>query len=82
MRRIILLATVAAVMAAMMMVSALSVSSQTMPGEDVHCGPWVQDWNISEGWWYFWWLRHCHNPSIEGGWHIEWDGWEWWGPVS
>jgi len=36
-------------MAAMMMVGALSVSAQTMPGEDVHCGPWVPEWNISEG---------------------------------
>ena len=81
MRRIILLTTVIAVMAATMVVSALSVSAQSSPG-DVHCGPWVRDWNISEGWWYFWWLRHCHNPSTEAQWEIQWDGWEWWGPVG
>ena len=81
MRRTILLATVAVVTAAMMMAGALSAGAQTMPGE-AHCGPWVPEWNISEGWWYYWWLRHCHNPSIEGEWYIEYDGWDWWGPVG
>ena len=33
-----------------MTVGALSASAQTMPGKDVHCGPWVPEWNISEGW--------------------------------
>ena len=82
MRRIILLTTVIAVMAATMVISALSVSAQSSLPGDVHCGPWVREWNISEGWWYFWWLRHCHNPSTEEQWEIQWDGWEWWGPVG
>ena len=81
MRRIFLVLTVAALMAAMVMVSALSASAQ-MPGQDVSCAPWQQmDWGVSEGWWYYWWGRWCYNPSIEGGWHINWDGWEWWGPA-
>ena len=50
-----------------MTVGALSASVQTMPGEDAHCGPLVPEWNISEGWWYYWRPRHCHKPSVEGG---------------
>jgi hypothetical protein len=81
-RRIILLAMVAALMAVMTTVGALSVSAQTMPGETTYCDPWQQEWHISEsGWWYFWWWRWCYKPGLQYPWYVEWDGWEWDGPA-
>jgi hypothetical protein len=79
-RRVILLAMVAAVMAAMIMVGALSVNAQ-VPGQTEHCESWQTEWGISEGWWWYQYYRWCYNPSIEGGWYIDWDGWGWWGPA-
>jgi hypothetical protein len=47
-------------------------------GQTLHCGPWHKRWDISRsGWWYFWWWRWCYDPSIEGGWHRHWAGWDW-----
>jgi hypothetical protein len=48
-----------------------------VPGQTVHCGPWRTSWYVSpSGWWYFWWYRWCHNPSIQGGWYVDWAGWQ------
>ncbi len=77
MRRI---ASMVAVVVAMIMVSAVAAGAQ-VPGQ-AYCGDWDRFWSISEGWWYVWWYKLCYNPSIEGAWYIEWDGWEWWAPVA
>jgi hypothetical protein len=48
-----------------------------VPGQTVHCGPWRTSWYVSSsGWWYFWWWRWCYNPSIQGGWYVDWAGWQ------
>ncbi len=56
MKRIVLLATVGALLAAMVAVSALSVNAQDTDQEAI-CAPWSQEWDISQGWWYFQWYR-------------------------
>ena len=29
-------------------------ASAQVPGQTKYCGPWHQDWNVSQaGWWYF-----------------------------
>lgn len=57
-------------------------SATAQPGAPDNCGPWQQTWHVSSGeWWYFWWWRWCHNPSIQGGWYIDWAGWQWFGPA-
>ncbi len=81
MKRIVLLATVTVVVAAMIAASALSANAQE-PGEPDLCAPWSKEWDISEGWWWFQWYRWCHNPSVEEEWVVEWDGWDWWAPVE
>jgi hypothetical protein len=48
-----------------------------VPGQTVHCGRWHLSWYVSDsGWWYSWWWRWCHNPSIQGGWYVDWAGWQ------
>ena len=77
MRRMILVVVVVAIMAAMLVGSGLSASAQ-MPGETVSCSPWQQEWHQNDnGWWWYWWYRWCYNPSIQGAWYQDWDGWEW-----
>ena len=81
MKRIILLATVGALIAAMMAVSALSVNAQDTDQQAI-CAPWSQEWDISQGWWYFQWYRWCYDPltsdpSVEENWYREWGVWEW-----
>jgi hypothetical protein len=90
-RRLVLALAVVAVMtgvlatAPAMTVSGVQVSSEAFaaqPGAPDYCGPWQQTWHVSSGgWWYFWWWRWCHNPSIQGGWYIDWAGWNWHGPA-
>ncbi len=88
-KRIILLATVVAVMAAMIAASALSVTAQedgqyasmTEQAAPI-CAPWSKAWDISNGWWYFQWYRWCYDPSTsdpyyEGSWYQELGSWEW-----
>ena len=83
-KRIVLLATVGTLIAAMMAASALSVSSaQEDAGQtSIICAPWSKEWDISKGWWYFTWYRWCYDssisdPSIEANWYQEWGDWEW-----
>ena len=90
-RRLVLALAVVAVMtgvlaaAPSMTVSGVQVSPEAFaaqPGAPDYCGPWQQTWHVSSGgWWYFWWWRWCHNPSVQGGWYIDWAGWQWFGPA-
>lgn len=83
MKRIVLWATVALVVTAMMAPNALLVNAQEVPEQtDSSCDPWQKSWDTSEGWWYFQWYRWCYDASGQGGSYIDWDGWEWWGPVN
>jgi hypothetical protein len=82
-KRIVLLVTVVAVIAAMMAASAWSVSAQ---GTAI-CAPWSKEWNVSQGWWYFDWYRWCYDPStsdpsVAGSWVREWGTSEWAGRVN
>jgi hypothetical protein len=92
-KRIILLATVGAVVAAVIAVSALSVSAQDSSGQTTDseqasiCAPWSKEWDVSKGWWYFQWYRWCYDPStsdpsIEGNWYQELGDSEWWDRVN
>jgi hypothetical protein len=57
-------------------------AASAQPGAPDYCGPWQQAWFVSSGgWWYHWWWRWCHNPSIQGGWYVDWAGWEWYSPA-
>ena len=81
MKRIVLLAVAVAIVAAMAAISTLSVSAQSTDQEAV-CAPWSQEWDISQGWWYFQWYRWCYDPmtsdpSVEESWYREWGIWEW-----
>jgi hypothetical protein len=76
-RRLAIALMVVAVMVASSIGSGLTASAQ-VPGQAVACSPWHQSWYISQsGWWYYWWWRWCYNPSIQGAFYIDWDGWQW-----
>ena len=48
------------------------------------CGPWQRAWYVSRGgYWYFFWWRWCHNPSLgpQYAYYIDWAGWNWYGPA-
>jgi hypothetical protein len=81
-KRIVLLVTVGAIIAAMVAASTWSVSSAQDSAQIGVCAPWSKDWDISGGWWYFSWYRWCYDPSIsdpsfEGSWYREQGSWEW-----
>ena len=107
MKRIILLTTVGAVVAAVLAVSALSVGAQTIgpspgqyteqtpggtvgqpvTGQTAICAPWSEEWDLSEGWWYFQMYRWCYDssssdPSLEESWYKEWGDWGWWNEAN
>ncbi len=88
MRRLIVILVVAAVMAATIVGGiAQAANAQQGPGPDPgqtqYCGPTQQSWYISSGgWWYFWNWKWCYNPSIQGGWFVDWRGWGWYGPAD
>jgi hypothetical protein len=80
-KRIILLGTVVAVMAAMLAASSLSVSAQST-GQTAICAPWSKGWDISKGQWWFQWYRWCYDPSLydpayESSWYTESGDWQW-----
>jgi Ni/Co efflux regulator RcnB len=59
-KRIVLLITMALVVAAMVAASALSASAQQYAATSEqagYCAPWSKEWNVSDGWWYFDWYR-------------------------
>jgi hypothetical protein len=82
-KRIVLLATVWVVVAAMLVASGLSVgSAQESVGQTDICAPWSKTWDLSEGQWYFTWYRWCYDPWVsdpwvEENWYIEEGDWEW-----
>ena len=77
-KRLAVTLVVVALMAAAMVGGTLAASAQPMPGQPTYCGSWQQAWHVSAmGWPYFWWWRWCYNPSIQGGWYVDWAGWEW-----
>ena len=81
MQRIVLLAVAGAIVAAMAAIGALSVSAQSTE-QDALCAPWSQEWDISQGWWYFQWYRWCYDPTYydpayESSWYTENGSWEW-----
>jgi hypothetical protein len=87
-KRIILMSTIVALMAAMLAASALSVGAQStvqyapMTGQAVICAPWSKAWDISKGQWYYQWYRWCYDPSLydpayEASWYTELGSWEW-----
>ena len=76
-RRLLVVLTVVAIMAATLAGGALSAGAQ-VPGQVQYCAPWQLAWYVSEsGWWYSWNWRWCYNPSILGGWFVDWAGWQW-----
>lgn len=86
-RRLILALTVVAVMAAALIGGPLAIvggiqvgaqSASAQPGAPNYCGPYQTAWYVSSGsYWYAWVWRWCHNPSIEGGWYVDWVNWYW-----
>ncbi len=87
-RRLVLALTVVAVMAGALMglppltVGGLQVGGGTeavaQPGAPDYCGPYQTSWYVSSGsYWYAWVWRWCHNPSIQGGWYVDWVNWYW-----
>jgi hypothetical protein len=91
-RRLVLALTVVAVMAGAVIAAPSAqiggapvlgpTVAEAQPGAPDFCAPWERAWYVSSGgWWYFWWWRWCHNPSIQGGWYVDWAGWDWWGPA-
>ena len=94
MRRLVAALVAVAVMAAMMVigpptptgggplttaVGPASASAQ-VPGAPTWCGPWQLGWYVSpSGYWYAWVWRWCYNPSIQGGYYIDWFSWFWGG---
>ncbi len=59
--------------------SSEATASAQLPGQPV-CGPWHLAWYVSRGgYWYFFWWRWCHNPSLGPNdfWYIDWAGWGW-----
>jgi hypothetical protein len=48
------------------------------PGAPNYCGDYQTAYYVSSGgYWYAWVWRWCHNPSIQGGWYVDWVNWYW-----
>jgi hypothetical protein len=83
-KRIILLVTVGAVVAVMMVASFLAEgSAQEATGQTEICAPWSRAWDVSNGDWYYQWYRWCYDPSIsdptyESSWYTENGDWQFW----
>jgi hypothetical protein len=86
-RRLVLALTVVAVMAGLLIGSPVVTrdgpqsgtgTAVAQPGAPDYCGPYQTSWYVSSGsYWYAWVWRWCHNPSIEGGWYVDWVNWYW-----
>lgn len=91
-RRLVLALTVVALMAGALIggpsvsVGGFQSGTETAAaqiGAPDYCGPWQIAWYVSSGgWWYGWSWRWCHNPSIQGGWYVDWASWAWGGPAG
>lgn len=87
-RRLVLALTVVTVMAVSMIGSPLAIvgsvqvggaeSASAQPGAPTYCGDYRTAYYVSSGgYWYAWVFRWCYNPSIQGGWYIDWVNWYW-----
>jgi hypothetical protein len=86
-RRLVLALTVVAVMAGLLIGGSVVIidgpqlgtkTADAQPGAPDYCGPYQTSWYVSSGsYWYAWVWRWCHNPSIEGGWYVDWVNWYW-----
>ena len=86
-RRLVLALTVVALMSGALIggpsltaggVQSGAGTAVAQPGAPDYCGPYQTSWYVSSGsYWYAWVWRWCHNPSIEGGWYIDWVNWYW-----
>ena len=86
-RRLILALTVVAVMAGALIgppsltPGGFELSTKvaaTQPGAPNYCGDYQTAYYVSSGgYWYAWVWRWCHNPSIQGGWYVDWVNWYW-----
>lgn len=87
-RRLVLALTVVAVMAGAMIGGPLAIvggvqvggakSASAQPGAPTYCGDYRTAYYVSSGgYWYAWVFRWCYNPSIQGGWYIDWVNWYW-----
>jgi hypothetical protein len=86
-RRLVLALTVVAVMTGVaavgpsMNVGVVKIGPDepvAQPGAPDYCGPYKTAYYVSSGgYWYAWVFRWCHNPSIQGGWYIDWVNWYW-----
>ena len=83
MKRIVSLAVLVAIVAAMLAASSLSVgNAQESAGQAHICAPWSKAWDLSDGQWYFSWYRWCYDPALydpyyESSWYTEQGSWEW-----
>ena len=58
----------------------VSSAQVSEPGQPTYCGPWYQAWYVSASqYWYSWSWRWCYNPSVQGGWYVDWNSWQWGG---
>ena len=60
---------------------------QAATGQTAVCAPWSEEWDLSEGWWYFQLYRWCYDPSssdpsLEESWYREWGDWGWWNEAN
>ena len=88
-RRLVLALTVVAVMVGALIGAPSAIvggppgggsikSAIAQPGAPDYCGPYKTAYYVSSGgYWYAWVFRWCHNPSIQGGWYIDWVNWYW-----
>jgi len=58
-------------------------AGQPATGQTDICAPWSEEWDLSEGWWYFQLYRWCYDPStsdpsLEESWYREWGDWGLW----
>jgi hypothetical protein len=87
-RRLILALTIVAVVTAASLVGpAVDITNSlksgvkaaaAQPGATIYCGDYKTAYYVSSGgYWYAWVFRWCYNPSIQGGWYIDWVNWYW-----
>ena len=64
-----------------------TAGQQAATGQTAVCAPWSEEWDLSEGWWYFQLYRWCYDPSssdpsLEESWYREWGDWGWWNEAN
>jgi hypothetical protein len=64
-----------------------TAGQQPATGQTAVCAPWSEEWDLSEGWWYFQLYRWCYDPSssdpsLEESWYRELGDWGWWNEAN